>query len=86
MSCGRRTVSYFVTWPPGEEGDKLRWHRRFPKGTVAIVHTHPAWVKEPSRLDVRAARRSGIPVYVVTKTRISKTTGDVSVVVAEGEW
>ncbi|HYK00421.1 MAG TPA: hypothetical protein VE974_01605 [Thermoanaerobaculia bacterium] len=77
---------YFVTWPPSEEMDKLRWHGRFPKGTVAIVHTHPSWVKDPSRLDVRAARRARIPVYVITKSRISRTDGKEPVVVAEGDW
>jgi proteasome lid subunit RPN8/RPN11 len=77
---------YFVTWPPSEEMDRLRWHGSFPKGTVAIVHTHPSWIRDASKLDILAARRSRIPVYVITRTMISKTTGDGSVVVVEGDW
>ena len=77
---------YFVTWPPSEDKDHLRWHGRFPTGTVAIVHTHPSWVRDASKPDIRTARRARIPVYVITKSSISKTTGEESVVVVEGDW
>jgi proteasome lid subunit RPN8/RPN11 len=77
---------YFVTWPPSEEMDRLRWHGRFPNGTIAIVHTHPSWAREASKPDTRTARRAGIPVYVVTRSRISRTTGGESTVVVEGDW
>jgi proteasome lid subunit RPN8/RPN11 len=77
---------YFVTWPPGDDKDHLRWQGQFPRGTVAIVHTHPSWVRNPSKPDIRAARRAQIPVYVITKSQISKTTGEEPVVVVEGDW
>lgn len=72
---------YFVAWPPSQESDILRWHGRFPDGTVAIVHTHPPSRPEPSKLDMRAARGARIPIYVITPTTISKTTGETSQVV-----
>lgn len=77
---------YFVVWPPSEEKDMLRWHGRFPDGTIAIVHTHPPWLPAPSKLDMRAARGARVPVYVLTVTSISKTTGDGSEVVLERDW
>jgi len=68
-------LPYFVTWPAGEDKDHLRWEGRFPEGAIAIVHTHPPWMREPSKLDVRAARRTKLPVYVITPSGIVKTTG-----------
>jgi proteasome lid subunit RPN8/RPN11 len=74
---------YFVAWPPSAESDILRWHGRFPDGTVAIVHTHPPSLPEASKLDMRAARNARIPIYVITPATIAKTTGDASQVVFE---
>ncbi len=77
---------YFVAWPPGDERDMLRWYGRFPEGTVAIVHTHPAWLPEASRLDARTAHDAKIPVYVITPFRIAKTSGGATEVVMAGDW
>lgn len=74
---------YFVAWPPSGEKDVLRWHGEFPKGTIAILHTHPAWQRDASELDMRTARRARIPVYVITIFNISKTTGEGSEVVLD---
>lgn len=76
---------YFVVWAPGEEKNLLRWRGRFPAGTIAIVHTHPAWQPDASKLDRRAARRAGVPVYVLTPARISRTTGEASAIVM-ADW
>jgi proteasome lid subunit RPN8/RPN11 len=77
---------YFVMWPPSDDKNHLRWYGRFPKGTVAVVHTHSPWLPTASKLDMRAARRARIPVYVLTPACITKTTGEPSVVVMEGDW
>ena len=79
-------LQYFVAWPPSEERDLARWYGHFPDGTVAIVHTHPPHLPEPSKLDIAVARRARIPVYVITPSRISKTTGGPAEVVADGDW
>lgn len=82
----REGLLYFVAWPRGDERNRLRWHGRFPDGTIAIVHTHSPNDAEPSKLDVAAASRSGIPVYVLTPRRIVRTDGDTTDVVVDGDW
>ena len=79
-------IVYFVVWPPSGERDLLRWHGRFPEGTIAILHTHAPWAPAPSKIDARTARRARIPVYVITPSRISKTTGEESSVLATGPF
>lgn len=77
---------YFVAWPPSGERHILRWHGRFPKGTIAILHTHESWTPAPSKLDMKAARGAGVPVYVITPLQIVKTTGGEGEVVMDGDW
>jgi proteasome lid subunit RPN8/RPN11 len=77
---------YFVMWPPSEEKNRVRWYGRFPDGTVAMVHTHAPHRREPSELDLAAARRTGVPVYVLTAGRVVKTDGQTTRVLMEGEW
>jgi proteasome lid subunit RPN8/RPN11 len=76
----------FVEWPAGEEPDSARWEGAYPPRTVAIAHTHPNWLPEPSRLDAAVARRTRLPVYVITRGRVSKTDGEATEVVTEGAW
>ena len=79
-------LQYFVAWPPSGERDFLRWHGRFPAGTVAILHTHPISKPAASKTDIQAARQTGLPVYVITVLSISKTTGGPSEMVADLRW
>jgi proteasome lid subunit RPN8/RPN11 len=79
-------LTYFVAWPRSDERHILRWHGRFPDGTVAILHTHEGWLPEPSKLDRKAASETGIPIYVITPSQISKTIGGESQVVMMGDW
>ena len=76
----------FVRWPPAGMAHQARWTQRFPRGVVAIVHTHPNWIPHPSEIDVRTARRTSVPVYVVTRTKITRTTGDDVTTVVMGDW
>lgn len=75
-----------VRWPSSGVPNEARWPGLFPKGTVAIVHTHPNSYPEPSRVDVRTARVRRVPVYVVTRMKITKTTGGASITVVRGDW
>lgn len=77
---------YFVAWPPSGERDILRWYGRFPEGTVAILHTHPSGLPMPSKLDRNAARGARVPVYVITRPIISRTTGGAPEIVMSGGW
>jgi hypothetical protein len=76
----------FVEWPPSGEANSARWEGAYPPGTIAIVHTHPNWLPMPSRIDVSAASRVHVPIYVITRTRITKTDGAQPRVVADGDW
>jgi hypothetical protein len=76
----------FVRWPDSGLHHQARWIGPFPPGTIAIVHTHPNWVPEPSAIDTRLAERIGIPVYVVTRTRISRTAGGVNETLVSSDW
>jgi hypothetical protein len=76
----------FVRWPPAGVKQQARWPGAFPAGTIAIVHTHPNRIPNPSALDERAARRKGIPIYVLTRTKITRTTGGGVEVVVDGDW
>jgi proteasome lid subunit RPN8/RPN11 len=64
-----------VRWPEAEVTDEARWEGAWPPGTVAIVHTHPNWMPEPSRVDRATAARNHVPVYVVTSGGITSTAG-----------
>lgn len=75
-----------VRWPPAGEPDTVWWSGPMPTGIVAIVHTHPNWNPLPSNIDMRTARRSRLPVYVVTRSEISRTTGGSPEIVLRGEW
>jgi proteasome lid subunit RPN8/RPN11 len=79
-------ILYFVWWPANGERNSAQWRGSFPLGTVAIVHTHPPWLPAPSNVDVTTARRTGVPVYVVTRSGISMTSGGPPVTLIEGEW
>lgn len=75
-----------IAWPSDGLVDSARWEGRIPDGVLAIVHTHPNWMAAPSRIDARTARRSGVPVYVITRTQIAVTHGGPAQVVVSGEW
>jgi proteasome lid subunit RPN8/RPN11 len=75
-----------VAWPSDGLVDSARWEGRFPDGVLAIIHTHPNWMPSPSTIDAHLARASRIPVYVITRSRISKTMGESSEVVVSGDW
>ena len=75
---------YSIEWPSDGQLDSARWSGAFPEGTVAIAHTHPTHLPDPSTIDITVARNVHVPVYVVTHARITRTDGGEPVVV--GEW
>lgn len=75
-----------VRWPSAGVPNEARWRGSFPKGTVAIAHTHPNGFPEPSRADERTARLRKVPVYVLTRLKITKTTGGRSITILKGDW
>jgi hypothetical protein len=75
-----------VAWPSDGEPNSGRWEGAYPAGAVAIAHTHPNWLPLPSSIDAATARQSRMPVYVITTSGISKTTGAEPVTVIAGAW
>jgi proteasome lid subunit RPN8/RPN11 len=57
-------------WPRAVTYHSASWSRRVPSNVVAIIHSHPADLPEPSVGDADLARRLGIPVVVVTPRTI----------------
>lgn len=76
----------FVHWEAASLPHQSQWHGPVPRGAVAIAHTHPNWIPQPSSTDIRTALHSNLPVYVVTRMRITKTIGGQTTLVAKGEW
>ncbi|MEA2339432.1 MAG: hypothetical protein QOE82_3439 [Thermoanaerobaculia bacterium] len=79
-------ATFFMRWPPNGELNMATWSGPLPAGTVAILHTHPAYLPLPSNRDARVARATSIPVYVVTLNRIMRTDGGAPITVANGHW
>jgi len=69
-------------WPPTFSFKSERWDGPIPDGTVAIAHTHPARLRQPSRDDIAAAEQLGIPVFVVTEGWIAMAAPDSTVTFA----
>jgi Prokaryotic homologs of the JAB domain len=75
-----------VAWPHDDNIDSARWEGPLPGGVIAIIHTHPNWMSSPSSIDKRTARVAHLPVYVITRTRITKTDGQGMQTVVSGDW
>ena len=63
----------FVAWPYGASEYAARYKGSIPEHTVAIIHTHPNAYPMPSAEDETVAQKTGIPIYVLTRTMISRT-------------
>ena len=57
-----------------------------PARTVAIVHTHPKAIPNPSDVDAALARKLNLPVYVLTRTSVTRTSGGRMELIAAGDW
>lgn len=76
----------FVRWASMGIPRHAQWNAPLPFGVIAIVHTHPNDLPRPSLNDIQTAQRNNLPVYVVTRTKITKTAGGDTNVVLRGDW
>ena len=81
-----RGATFFLRWRGNGELNRAEWDGPLPAGTVAIIHTHPNWLPLPSSRDIRVARETAVPVYVITLTRIARTDGGAPFVVVSRDW
>lgn len=75
-----------VPWPSAGEPNMGRWFGAFPANAIAIAHTHPNWLPVPSSIDVHTAQSARVPVYVITRSHISKTVAGSITMLIDGEW
>jgi proteasome lid subunit RPN8/RPN11 len=75
-------------WPATYERRKASFHGPIPPNTVAIAHTHPQGMPEPSQHDIDEAERTGLPIYVVTRTSIARVDPDrhTEELVSKKDW
>jgi hypothetical protein len=62
-----------AVWPASNTWHSASWSGAIPFGTVAVMHTHPRHIPQPSTQDMAQARRLDIPVLVVTPGSIAMT-------------
>ena len=74
---------YSIEWRSDGALDSARWEGPFRRGTVAIAHPHPTHLPMPSAIDINVARSAHVPVYVVTREKITRTDGGALLVVVE---
>jgi hypothetical protein len=75
-----------VKWPYQATSMRASYRGAIPAGTVAIVHTHPNTVPNPSLGDAALARKLNLPVYVLTRSSVTRTDGRRIQLVVAGDW
>jgi len=77
-----------VMWPDTDQRERASFNGTVPRGTIAIIHSHPLNVPWPSNQDIREARRLGIAIYALTPTSVMKAlpSNDPPVMVRKGFW
>ena len=73
-------------WTGAAESMRATYRGRIPGGAVAIIHTHPHDLPNPSPGDIALAEKLGMTVYVITRTRVTRTDGSRTTNVASGDW
>jgi hypothetical protein len=66
-------------WPATFSFRSEHWTGAVPDGTVAIAHTHPARMRQPSVADIDSARGAGVPVFVISEGWIAMAASDGTV-------
>lgn len=65
---------------------RAEWRGGIPRGTIAVVHTHPNdKPAHPSAGDVAQAKRIALPVLVVTPSRVTAAYPDGTIVAISAE-
>jgi hypothetical protein len=78
-----------VLWPHTMSFKSATFAGAPPRGTIAIVHTHPPTIPEPSAGDVARARQLGLASYVVTRWEvhvIDPASGQVLTLLRRQDW
>jgi hypothetical protein len=78
----------YELWPATHQRRKATYRGTVPPNTVAIAHTHPNGMPKPSQHDIDEAARTGLPIYVVTRTSIARVDPDrtTTELVSRPDW
>ena len=60
-------------WPRSPGFHSQEWRARVPENAVAIIHSHPAHLPDPSWADMQLAKRLRLPIFVVTPRHVTHT-------------
>lgn len=77
-----------VLWPRTMQRRAATFSGTVPRSTVAVAHTHPDGLPQPSAHDIDEAARIGLPIYVVSRTAIARVdpTREVTYLVDNCYW
>lgn len=78
-----------LAWPATNEYLRQSFRGDVPRRTIAIIHTHPDNAPRPSKGDIEQALGLHLPLYVLTRTKITAVdprTGSEIAVVREKAW
>ena len=75
----------FVRWMSNDP-NRARYGGAVPQGCIAIAHTHPHYQQNPSHHDIEVARRTRIPIIVITPfaITIAQVDGRVETLFSKG--
>ncbi len=78
----------FIPWPATVERRRATFKGSAPPNTMALAHTHPDGMTEPSRQDAGESIRIRLPIYVVARTAISRVEvdGATNRIIENGRW
>ncbi len=78
-----------LLWPMTNGYQEQTFTGEIPRGTLAIVHTHPHDCPAPSPQDIDEAKALKLPIYVLTRasiTLIDPSSGEAIPVVKARLW
>lgn len=75
-----------VVWPRTHERRAATWRGPVPAGTIAVLHTHPMTMPEPSRNDVAHAIQTRLSFVIVSRSRVYvvEPNGSVRLIASNG--
>lgn len=78
----------FIPWPVSGEFRGARWEGPIPANVIAIAHTHPNQWFRASPEDIEQARRTGLPIFVLSRRAISiaDPSSQRNIVLASSSW
>jgi hypothetical protein len=84
----QRDGVHCVDWPATNDYQMATWSGPKPPGVVAVAHTHPLTLPQPSPHDVEQAQRSRMPMFVLTPMTVYLVypSGRTEVLAPYGQW